>query len=610
MPETVDHQAGYQKVTGTGNVSVLHTDNSKTRLTLAAMLALTVVLQHGSLSAQPAGPGAPGDTPAGGIQRPGDFMPALPQPGTPAEAPIETEQQLEPEEEAPAVLEEKKESYGPKLFVREIRLSGNTVFSTEDLQEVVAPYNNRVVFSSELEDLRVALTRHYIDHGYLNSGAVLPDQKVVDGVVNMVIVEGRLTDIEVLGNTHLNASYIKNRLNLGAGPPLNVNDLQEQIQIILNSPVVETINSALRPGDKPGEASLTAQVKEGPRFQFVPIVDNRLSPVLGDVRVVLPFYLYNITGNGDILNTGVGLGEGLTDSYFNWSTPLNANDTTLSLFLDNSDSKIKNGDFKSLNIKNKNLTYGFRISHPFYRTPNQNFTVSVGIDQRESKSKLLGQNFAFIPGVPSNGKVKLSVLRFSQDWSSRGAKQVLAARSMFSAGFDTNNATVNSGDLPSGKFFAWLGQFQWAGFMAENMGQLIFRANVQLTNDQLFSMEQFAVGGALSVRGYRENLIVRDNGYDASLEYRYPLMQDASGRSIFAIAPFADMGGGSNNNRDNGPERNNIYSAGLGLRWDPTTKIHAQLYWGHAFNNIKADDFSVQDDGVHFLVSANLIELF
>jgi len=575
-----------------------------TTLSRAVLLALGIGLCAAPAQAQPVGPPAPGDTPAGGIPRPGDFRPSLPEPGAPPEAPVE----LPPQ--APVPEEEEKVPYGIRVFVKEIRLTGNTVFSAEELKEITAPYENRMVATSELEDLRVALTRYYIQRGYINSGAVIPDQKVVDGIIHLVIVEGRLTDIEVGGNKLLNSAYIKDRLELGAGPPLNVEELQERIQIMLESPVIETMNSELRPGDRPGEASLSTLVKEGPRAQFIPVVDNRLSPSLGDVRVLPQLYLYSLTGHGDVLSGAVGVGEGLTDAYATWAVPLNAHDTTLTLLADYSDSQIEKGPFKDLDIENKTRTLGFRVSHPFYRTPSQNFSMSLGMDLRKSESKLLGEDFAFTPGVPSDGEVKASIIRFSQDWSKRAPKQVLAARSMFSLGVDAFDATTNSGNLPSGEFFAWLGQFQWARLVGPDAGQLIFRTNVQLTNDELFTMEQFAVGGALSVRGYRENQLVRDYGYDASLEYRYPLIKDASGRSILALAPFVDAGGAKNNDLPDGPNPTFIYSAGAGLRWDPTTKIHAEVYWGYAFRSVENDDDSLQDDGVHFLLSANLYEWF
>ena len=248
MPKQNDLHARSTGRTGNGDLTTLNTP--MTILTRSIILAMGIGLYCGSVSAQPLGPAAPGDTPAGGITRPGDFRPELPA-AEPAEAPIEVPSEAEPEEEKP-VPEVEKVPYGPKVYVSEIRLTGYTVFSSEELKKITAPYENRVVSSSELEDLRVALTRYYIQNGYINSGAVLPDQKVVDGVINMVIVEGKLTDFEVVGNEHLSSNFLIKRLKLGSGPPLNVNELQEQIQIILESPVIETINSALRPGDRPG----------------------------------------------------------------------------------------------------------------------------------------------------------------------------------------------------------------------------------------------------------------------------------------------------------------------------------------------------------------------
>jgi len=584
-------------------VRARNTATASTNLSRAIALVLGIAAYAGPACAQPLGPGAPGETPPGGIPRPGDFRPALPQPGTPPEAPVE----VPPGAPSP---EEEVTPYGIKVFVKEIRLTGNTVFSTDELKKITAPYEARVVASSELEDLRVALTRYYIDHGYINSGAVIPDQKVADGVIHIDIIEGRLTDINVVGNKHLNASYIKERLELGAGPPLNVQALQERIQIMLESPVVQTLNSQLRPGDRPGEANLTTLVKEGPRVQFIPVVDNRLSPSLGDVRVLPQVYVYSLTGHGDVLNTAVGLGEGLTDAYVTWGIPLNAHDTTLTLLGNYTDSQVENGVFKDLDIENKTRTFGFRLSQPFYRTPSQTFSMALGMDLRKSESELLGEDFAFTPGVPSNGEVKASIIRFSQDWSKRGAEQALAARSLFSLGVDAFDATTNSNNLPSGKFFAWLGQFQWARRLGPDWGELIFRTDAQLTNDALFTMEQFSVGGALSVRGYRENQLVRDYGFDASLEYRYPLLKEPSGRTILALAPFVDAGGAKNNDLPNGPNPTFIYSAGAGLRWNPTPRIHAQLYWGHGFRSVdnNDDNNSLQDDGVHFLLSANMFE--
>ncbi len=613
MAEKNDDHAGHADDTGIeSSATFINTDRAVTALSRAVVISLGIALGCGTAYAQPLGPGAPGDTPAGGQTRPSGIPLPSTEPGATPEAPIELPPgtPLPREEEKEPAPEKDKVPYGVRTFVKEIRLTGNTVFSDEELRQIKSPYENRMVSSSELEDLRVALTRHYIQQGYINSGAVIPDQKVVDGVVHMFIVEGRLTDIEVSGNKILKSGYIKKRLELGAGPPLNVDELQERIQLILESPAIETINSELGPGDRPGEANLGTVVKEGPRAQFIPVVDNRLSPSLGDVRVLPQVYVYSLTGHGDVLTAAAGGGDGLTDAYLNWAVPVNRYDTTLTLLADYSDSDVENGPFKDLDIENKTSTVGFRLNHPFYRTPRQNFSMELGLDLRKSDSELLGEGFGFTPGVPSDGEVEATIIRFAQNWSLRGLRQVVAARSMFSLGIDAFGATTNPGKLPSGEFFAWLGQFQWSRLLGQEGGQLIFRTNVQHTNDALFAMEQFEVGGALSVRGYRENQLVRDYGFDAQLEYRYPVLKDATGRSVLALAPFVDAGRAKNNELPEGPARNFIYSAGAGLRWDPTPKIHAEVYWGHSFRSINNNDNSLQDSGVHFLVSANLYDWY
>src|SRR5215471_18025272 len=87
-----------------------------------------------------------------------------------------------------------------RLFVRSFSFESNTVFSNEELAKVTAQYTNRQINSGELEEARRAVTLHYINHGYVNSGAVFPDQTPTNGIVMMRIVEGHISQIEVHGN--------------------------------------------------------------------------------------------------------------------------------------------------------------------------------------------------------------------------------------------------------------------------------------------------------------------------------------------------------------------------------------------------------------------------
>ena len=85
---------------------------------------------------------------------------------------------------------------------------------------------------------------------------MIPDQRIADGTVEIRIVEGRLARIEVEGTEHFRKEYFSDRLALRAGPPLNVTELERELQIRLRDPLVASINAQLVPGDRPGEAVL------------------------------------------------------------------------------------------------------------------------------------------------------------------------------------------------------------------------------------------------------------------------------------------------------------------------------------------------------------------
>ena len=137
----------------------------------------------------------------------------------------------------------------------------------------------------------------------------------------------------------------------------------------------------------------------------------------------------------------------------------------------------------------------------------------------------------------------LAVLpNFSLDW--QGGSYVLAARTTLSVGLDVLDATSNPGKAPDGEFVAWLTQVQGVWRLPEFLlgTQIYARVDSQLTNRALLSIEKFAVGGERTVRGYRTNQLVRDQGVVASIEARIPVYRSPLGRPILEFTPFADVG--------------------------------------------------------------------
>lgn len=120
-----------------------------------------------------------------------------------------------------------------------------------------------------------------------------------------------------------------------------------------------------------------------------------------------------------------------------------------------------------------------------------------------------------------------------------------------------------------------------------------------MASDRLFSLEQFSVGGRFSVRGYRENQLVRDNAFLWSVESRIPLFPETLGPNwVLQAAPFIDVGRAWNA-RGGTPDPDTLASIGLGLRASIYNRAQFSIYWGLPLNHVPTNGGNIQDDGIH-----------
>lgn len=554
-------------------------------------------------------------------ERPGDErqrFPEIPLERAPAPAPGLTLPPL------PPATSDQRLSTQLRVLVKRIKLTGNTVFSEEELAPIVAPYEGRTLTSEDLYALRQALTRHYIEHGYINSGAEIPDQEVKAGVIEVRIIEGRLTELELSGNDWVRDSYLKKRMMLGSEGALNLKVLQERLQLLQQDRLIDRINAELRPGLRPGESLLWVQVEESRPYEFGTSFNNRRSPSVGGLRGEVYGAMHNLTGFGDSLGARYGVTDGLDDVGAFYSFPFTARDTRFKLYFDRSDSDVVEEPFDRAGIASETETYGVSLSHPFYHTPQRQLLGELLLERRSSETFFFGgMPFCFFCSAfanrllfsqsTQNGESDVTVLRLVQEWVDRRPNQVLAARSTFSLGLDALGATTNPRDLPDGQFFAWLGQFQWVQRLWDTDNQVLVRADLQLAEDPLLPLEKLGVGGATTVRGYRENLLVRDNGFIGSVEFRFPvfrlplpLISEGPQDGRVQLAAFYDFGWSENTDVES-PDPDTISSLGIGVRWDPHRRIHGELYWGFALREVgELGEGDLQDSGIHFALDIRL----
>ena len=493
-----------------------------------------------------------------------------------------------------------------KLVVKEFRFSGNTVFTSQELQTIAKPFLGRAIGVSDLEQLRHLLTQHYINQGYINSGALLPKQVFKDGIINFQIIEGELSEIRVSGTGWLRPDYVRDRLELGTGPPLNYLTLQDRYQLLLTDPLIERMDGRLMPGLVPGQSILDVNVIRAKPYGLSLSADNYRPPSTGAYEGRVDGWLRNITGFGDLLNLSLGFGEDRLDIDTGITMPISRYDTLLGFYYSNRRSSVLEQPLNDLDIENKFRSYEITLFQPVYRTLQQRINLGIRVAARKSSNTLLGRPFSFSLGE-DNGVSKVTALRLSQEFIDSRANQVFFIRSTFSVGLNLFDATWHSDNRPDGDYLAWLGQFQYTRLILNTGAQFRFRGNVQVANDRLLPLEQYAVGGVYSVRGYRENELVRDQGYNFSVEFQYPLFSGAVAAMIpgeLAIVPFFDYGAAWN--KDDSDNIEHLYGIGAGLLWSHP-RFSTELFYAHGLNK-RTDrlENDLQDVSLYFRVTAFL----
>jgi hemolysin activation/secretion protein len=506
--------------------------------------------------------------------------------------PPEPELQTPPIQESPEVTSPS----GDRFFIKKIEVLGNTVLEDE-IAKLIQPYENRSVTFEELLELRSAIIQLYIKNGYITSGAFLPNnQDLNSGIVQIQVVEGEIKQIEIGGLNRLREGYVRSRLEQATSTPLNRQRLEEALQLLQLNPLIERVNAELVAGSNPGSNILRVSLKEAPAFHAAIGVDNNQSPSIGSVQGSVEVSHDNVLGFGDRLAAQYGRTKGLDLYDINYTIPMNARNGALNFRYNNGDSRIIEREFRDIGIRSETQTYSLNFRQPITRTPTREFALSLGLDRRRSQTYILDDRpFSFTVG-PEKGESKVTVIRFSQDWVDRGRRRVLAARSQFSLGIDAFDATINNTGT-DGRFFSWLGQIQWVQQLSSR-NLLVARIDAQLTPNSLLPLERFSIGGVDTVRGYRQNQLVADNGILGSVEVRIPL---ASASSRLQLAPSFEIGTVWNN-RDIDPDPATIASLGLGLRWQMAPDLSLRLDYGIPLISVSDRGNSLQDKGIYFSV--------
>ncbi|MFE4106233.1 ShlB/FhaC/HecB family hemolysin secretion/activation protein [Almyronema epifaneia] len=411
--------------------------------------------------------------------------------------------------------------------------------------------------------------------------------------------------IDVTVDRPLDPGYIGSRLAIAGEAPLNINRVLAGVQVLQINPLIETISTELVTGTRTGTSILNVAATQASSDQVSFTIDNNQSPSVGSLRQTAQVSQGNLSGLGDGLFFGASRTEGSRNFDLSYAVPISPYDTTLRFSFSDSDSEILTEAFSALDIQTDSTLYEVALEQPIFKSPTQQFTLSLIGSYRESQSEFLeGLPFP-ATGADDDGFTRVAALRFAQDWLQQGETQVFALRSQFSLGLDTLGSTINE-DPPDSRFLSWRGRAQFAKLFAPD-SLLLVRGDLQLSDRPLVPNEQIGLGGQATVRGYRQNTLLTDNGWLASAELRLPILRIPEIEGLLQVSPFFDIGQGWNHpdNPTDSPDPNLISGAGIGLIWRQGDYLSARLDWGIPITSIDYDieEGTLQESGIYFSIT-------
>ncbi|HEY9697726.1 MAG TPA: ShlB/FhaC/HecB family hemolysin secretion/activation protein [Trichocoleus sp.] len=481
--------------------------------------------------------------------------------------------------------------------VQRIEVIGSTVFSEADFAPILQPHLGQSLTLEELRQVADAVTQLYLDRGYITSRAILVDQTIQNGLVQIRVIEGKLEAIEIEGTRRVNPAYIRSRVRLGGNTPLNQADLEDQLRLLRIDPLFDNVEASLRAGSGLGQSILTVRVTEASAWILDLSVDNLSPPDVGSERTGAVLGTRNLTGNGDALTAAYyrSTTGGSHVFDFAYQVPLNAMNGTILLRYSPSSFEITNPEFAAFDIQGSANLYEVSLRQPLIRSPRTEFALSLGFSHRTGQT--------FVSQLLTDDSTT-SVVSFGQDYVRRDPQGAWVARSQFNFGTGLFNATVD--ENPDGLFFSWLGQAQRVQILDQS-NLLIAQLDVQLTPDPLLPAQQFVIGGGQSVRGYRQNARTGDNGIRFSVEDRLALQRNETGNPTLQLAPFIDLGAVWNA-KDNPTlfDQNFLAGVGLGLIWEPVSHLTLRLDGAVPLVNLDDRGKNAQDYGFYFSVNYQL----
>ena len=455
------------------------------------------------------------------------------------------------------------------------------ILTKDQIQAVTASYIGKQVTLKDLREMADKITNIYRDKGYMTCGAVLPPQRIHDGVVEVRLIEGKTGKVNLTGNRYTKTGYIMNRINLKPGEIANTEKLNRDLRWFQGTNDVQ-LRVVMKPGAEEGTTDYDIMAFE-PQNQSVTLyTDNDGYESSGRWRAGIFYNMKSVSGHRDSLRAHFIGSRGTKAWSLGYSVPISRKGMRLELDYSGNKTKVVKGELEPLGVEGKSNSYSLTWRAPFHVTEKSRHEAGLQYVHQKSETDL------------GHGQVQ---------WVDDRIQRVIPYVSFTHYGKDSVLYHKHSfvwarrrdidGESDTGKLYRlssfWQkrntnGQF-WQARLDAQLG----------SGDNLAASDRFFIGGVNSVRGYEEGFIGGSRGISMGLEYHIPVDKEKR----FFVYPFFDWGTVSGYAA---PEHNKLMSAGIGIE-ARYKHLYSTLTVGFPFKKDFYDD-KVSSARVDFSMSA------
>lgn len=472
-----------------------------------------------------------------------------------------------------------------RFTVNSFVIEGINILPEAEVQLAIRSWIGVPVSFDDLQRACDAIQNLYRSKGYTVQ-AILPPQKIADGVVKILVTEAKLGKVIVenpQGPTRFSkeraAEYITYANPIGG--PLNMHELERAI-IILNETPGVMVASQLEPGDKDGDTNARLQLNQPDLVQGRVEANNYGSRTTGAAQGVFALNLNGPIGIGDSASLNGIFSEG--SQYLQGAISLPGSENGLRLGLAGTYLQYKNvGSFAANGGTGDAWTAGLSAAYPLIRSQRGNMNTSLNYDIKSYNNK----NTIFNSVISAYDINNLSVgvsgnfidrLGYGAITSGSVTAVVLGQLNISDASVigygkypvPDSNPTTYQTITPStfSKLTFYVNRNQQ--ILEDGSTTLYMALSGQLASTNLNSAEQFYLGGPYGVRAYPVAQSGGSQGGLFTLEVRHEL-QPKLNLSAFFDAGLVQQYKFTYPEWQGLTNANNTYSlmgAGLGLKWD------------------------------------------